>query len=293
MRLSLSLEGKAEVISTQPSPERRPLTRVASLIHLTETRPTSLRRTHSDASNITLPSISSWSTPPPRLGRGRSRHVKAWESCADADTRDELTAQAEHESNGSAIAEISLLRSANSVLQPSSSKRNASLVLGAQPRQAKKAKFSRVLSSAARLETDAPDEVMKHKNVKSKMDFAVLLSPTDSDKENWSPIGEGNGRQRRPLPSGQPKAQNARRQAPILGERKHAPPLGRAKTAPTRHRPWESAQDSVDIFEDGKAGKGSKGSEVDKFMAPEVSPSKKGDVDCAVGLLSLSMGAWR
>lgn len=248
-----------------------------------------MKRSSSDTANITLPPISTWAAPPPRLGRGRSRNVHAWESCADADTRDELTAQAEHESNGSAIAEISLLRSTSSALQPSSAKRNAPLTRAAQPRQAKKAKLSRVYSSAARLETDVPDEATKRKEVKSRMDFAVLLSPTDSDKENWSPVGEGNGRQRRPLPSAPPKAQNPRRHAPVLGERKNAPSLGRSKTAPSKRGAWEG-KEGVEIFEDAE---NPEGGEVDKFMAVEVSPSKKGDVDCAVGLLSLSKGAWR
>lgn len=302
MRLSLSLEGKAELVSSQHSPIRQPLHRVASLSALRDARPTSLRRASSDTAGITLPPISSWPTPPPpppRLGRGRSRDVHAWESCADADTRDELTAHAEQESKGSAIAEISLLRSTHA-LQPSSTKRNAPLSLtntgGNAPRQVKRTKLSRVSSSAARLETRNLDEVDKQNDVKSKMDFAVLLSPTDSDKENWSPVGEGNARQRRPLPGApQGKSQKTaarRRPGTVLGAHKSgAPTLGRAKTAPSaRHRPCEAAGTGVDIFEDGD---NPEEGEVDKFMAPQVSPSKKGDVDCAVGLLSLSKGAWR
>jgi hypothetical protein len=33
--------------------------------------------------------------------------------------------------------------------------------------------------------------------------------------------------------------------------------------------------------------------EVSRFMCGDVSPSKKGDMDCVAGLLSLSQGAWR
>jgi hypothetical protein len=33
--------------------------------------------------------------------------------------------------------------------------------------------------------------------------------------------------------------------------------------------------------------------EVSRFICGEVSPSKRGDMDCVAGLLSLSQGAWR
>ena len=41
------------------------------------------------------------------------------------------------------------------------------------------------------------------------------------------------------------------------------------------------------------AGRGGKEDDVDKFMRGSVSPSKKPEMDCVAGLLSLSQGAWR
>ncbi len=179
-RLSLSLDGKAEVkAGLSPSPPRPqapppsldssntlpPLPRLS--------RPSGLQRSQSALPSITLPPISaltgslapggSAQRPPRALGRGRSRDAHAWEFACDAETRDdELTAQAEHESNGSAVAAINLLRStsgsAGSVLQPNSSKRNAPWPRPASraSNTAKKPKLSRASSSVGRMESAAP-----------------------------------------------------------------------------------------------------------------------------------------
>ncbi|KAJ3577095.1 hypothetical protein NPX13_g3472 [Xylaria arbuscula] len=119
VRLSLSLDGKAELVSALQSPPRP----APQLSPNPETLPPvfgnrTLQRSRSAVSSITLPPIStltkSLGTSFPPLTRGRSRDVHAWESCCEADTRDELTRQAENESSGSAIAAISLMRSSSS-----------------------------------------------------------------------------------------------------------------------------------------------------------------------------------
>jgi hypothetical protein len=225
--------------------------------------------------------------------------VHAWELCADADTRDELTAQAERESSGSAVAAISLLRSSSTVLQPSGSKRNASIGRPPRPDNAKKTKFSRTQSSVARLETIAK-EVQKVQEGEKSKGFPRLLSPTDSDKENWSPDEDGN-----PQASQRPrlgpskasfKSQNPRRLGRVLQVSDGPALLGnRANTAPGRHD--GSVKPSLEIFEDGErqpgAGAPKRADEVETFMRGDVSPSKRGDMDCVAGLLSLSQGAWR
>ncbi|KAI9171622.1 LIM/homeobox protein Lhx5 [Paramyrothecium foliicola] len=277
MRLSLSLEGKAEVVSSAPSPTRTTPSRPSSTLPtLPQVHQRSLQRSHSALAGVTLPPISALtsSLPPPSLTRGRSRDVHAWELCADADTRDELTAQAERESSGSAVAAISLLRSSSSVLQPSGSKRNASLNRQPRPDNAKKAKLSRAHSSVARLETIAK-EVQKVQEGDKGKGFPRLLSPTDSDKENWSPDEDGNphaSHRSRLLPSKAPmaKSQNPRRLGRVL-QMQAGPALlgGRANTAPARHD-----KGAVEIFEDGERQSkksGAKGDEeVEHFMRGDV-----------------------
>lgn len=315
VRLSLSLEGKAELVSGQASPSRGPPSRTPSAASSrVSPRPRgSLSRSHSALPSITLPPISALtSSLPPRLARGRSRDVQAWESCADSERRDELTAQAEHESNGSAIAAISLLRSSSGILQPSSTKRNASLSRPQQPHQAKKAKLSRSSSTFARLETPPTtttttvldtDLAKPNANPDGKVKVSMLVSPTDSDKENWSPDETGHpqqeGHRRRPLPAGsaviKPSPFNPRRLGRALrGHNVSSMLASRSHTAPSRPLGSSKANSTIDIFEDGSPKKSkSREDDVEKFMRGEVSPSKKPDMDCVAGLLSLSQGAWR
>lgn len=139
-----------------------------------------------------------------------------------------------------------------------------------------------------------------------KGSLSVILSPSgDSDKENWSPDEEGNPHhRRRPLPSPKMPAptlpsKNARRVGRVLGEQdsmaKRSLLFGsRANTAPSS-RPRDTG---LSIFED-KENSGTKdgpkrdGPEVEGFIRSQVSPSKRGDMDCVAGLLSLSQGNWR
>lgn len=296
VRLSLSLEGKAELISNLVSPTRPESPRTSSVDSsgLQPRQRTGLSRSQSALPSITLPPISALTNSlPPRLVRGRSRDVHAWESCADSERRDELTAQAENESNGSAIAAISLLRSSSGILQPSSTKRNAPLSRPQQQRQAKKAKLHRTASTSVRLESvDADTE---KKDVSGKVNVSMLVSPTDSDKENWSPDEDGNAdahlhhHRRRPLPAvPATKMQNPRRLGRVLQDHKGPRMLSnRSQTAPSPL----SSKSTIEVFDDAKQN--SRQDDVEKFMRGDVSPSKKPDMDCIAGLLSLSQGAWR
>ncbi|GKT48383.1 uncharacterized protein ColSpa_08564 [Colletotrichum spaethianum] len=130
----------------------------------------------------------------------------------------------------------------------------------------------------------------------------MLISPGDSDKENWSPDADGNPRQmpplsdvRRPLPTTASSKPNARRTGRVLQDNSVPATFSgnRARTMPAMGR-RDSGKD-LTIFEDGRSSPAPKETEeVEKFMrGGEVSPSKKGDMDCIAGLLSLSQGAWR
>ncbi|KAK2002851.1 homeobox domain-containing protein [Colletotrichum falcatum] len=311
VRLSLSLEGKAELVSNETSPRMQP-TRLfpepAALPQPRISRP--LQRSHSALPSVTLPPITALTDfLPPTLGRGRSRDAHAWELCCDADTHDELTAQAENESNGSAVAAINLLRSTSGILQNNSSKRNCP-GSRSMPRshQAKKPRLSRTSSSVARMQTPLDDgekliTQLNDENITGdKAKVNKLISPGDSDKENWSPDADGNPRQvaplsdvRRPLPNIAGNKANARRTGRVLQD--YCMPAivsgSRARTMPAMGR-RDSGKD-LTIFEDGRGSPVPKETEeVEKFMrGGEVSPSKKGDMDCIAGLLSLSQGAWR
>ncbi|TGJ85883.1 hypothetical protein E0Z10_g2851 [Xylaria hypoxylon] len=370
VRLSLSLDGKAELVSAQTSPSRL----APQLLPNLETLPPvfsnrTLQRSRSALSGITLPPISTLTNNlgapfPPQFTRGRSRDVHAWESCCEADTRDELTRQAENESSGSAIAAISLMRSSSSsaslsnlihnhhspqplshsgVLQPNTTKRNTptaargsldrKLKLGRSKTSPPMAHYTSVEESRKVVDVEGDDDYLepeKKKRKKQDHQFGILSPSGDSDKENWSPDEDGNPDRRRPLPPPEVGAsptktvaalpRNPRRVGRILGEQDAATKrlfqtgftdarnrnVNRANTAPAPgQRLRKPADAAVAIFEDGentaynekgerlpREGKRNDG-EVDRFMRGELSPSKRPDMDCVAGLLSLSQGNWR
>lgn len=255
-RLSMSVEGKAELVQQPSPPHLSPSALSDSSVPLDRPH---FHRSQSAAGCITLPPISTLTASletntappiqshvlqqpqprlPPRLYRSRSRDVHAWEMACEANSgehRDELTAYAERESSGSAIAAISLLRTLSSsshtssightvnVLQQNNTKRNARPNAHHPPHHAKKPKLSRSSSSVARLQTNFVPTAMDNPPMRRdereidtdeprKVKTSMLLSPSgnDSDKENWSPDDDGNSvfrgshrvpTGRRPLPS--------------------------------------------------------------------------------------------
>ncbi|KAF3769092.1 hypothetical protein M406DRAFT_63052 [Cryphonectria parasitica EP155] len=336
-RLSMSMEGKAELVS-QPSPPRlSPTSFPESSVPLDRPH---LHRSQSAAGAITLPPISALTASledndaprlHPRLYRSRSRDVHLWELACEANSgehRDELTAYAERESSGSAIAAISLLRTlSSSSHSPASSHNGTPLQLNSAKRNArpsaqhhhhhhaKKPKLGRASSSIARLQnnlvnmvsekptTARSDEVDVDEDDLRKVKMSILLSPggNESDKENWSPDDDGNpvfrGSHpggRRPLPSAPTsrgmQSQHARRR--VLEDDSNRTMLGRASTAPGPRR--KKGESPIAIFDDSLAERsGVTDDEVEKFMRGEVSPSKKGAASAIAGLLALSQGHWR
>ncbi|ROW14863.1 hypothetical protein VPNG_03785 [Cytospora leucostoma] len=300
-RLSMSMEGKAE-LRPQPSPPRNMSDGSAPAFD----RP-NFHRSCSAAASITLPPISTLTASleshapppqvqashqpqprlPPRLHHVRSLDVHEWELACEAgsgELKDELTAYAERESSGSAIAAISLLRSlscsshspgmspAGNTSQPNGAKRNAR----SHPQHhAKRPKISRASSSVARLQTSnigtttakppvRREETPVEADGPKKSKMSLLLSPGgDSDKENWNPQGlrgvtrPSNGR--RPLPgaplskpSSTASATSRRSMARALGDASNRTFLGRASTAPTLKQ--MKGRPAVQIFEDSAGG---------------------------------------
>jgi hypothetical protein len=227
----------------------------------------------------------------PRLPTGRSRDARTWEFCCDPEAQDELTTQAENESHGSALAAISLIRSASSsTLKQNANKRNAPSVKPDSSKHGKRLKLGRATSSLARLQNHGKTFSKPTHQPSSYIKDGQMHSPSgDSDKENWMPDEHGGNPRRRPLPSSRAgKQQNSQA---ILGNNFNIPthaidfPGG-------RNRNRKSAKVVPEVFEDQENGCAVP-PEVEKFMCGEVSPSKKGDLDCIKGLLSLSQGNWR
>ena len=328
-RLSLCLDGKAEVVPTLPSPRRAVMLPPSEDTHPDTIRRPNLQHSHSASSPITLPPISvlTKSLPPqgsrwepPRLSRGRSRDVQAWESCCDVENReDPLTEQAKHESTGSAIAAISLIRSSSasgSPLQPSvSAKRNATMAKATdRPGVAKKTRLANVLGSAVKLQSHLSHGEKRPSNKEtSNSEKSKCLSGHDSDKENWSPDRheiphfsfpprpDGSSLSRRlPLPvTDAPGHEKNPRRTPARALEGDARPLfGQAHTVPpaTWARRGGRADDSpLKVFEDHNTSpaRARPDDEVERFMRGDVSPSKKGDAEAVVGLLQLSQHAWQ
>src|SRR5579859_6909130 len=92
VRLSMSIEGKAELVSTSPSPPRALAPRPSSS---SESVPPQKRARNLHRSQSALPfaaqgTFSSTAAPfVPRLLTGRSRDARTWEFCCDGDARDE------------------------------------------------------------------------------------------------------------------------------------------------------------------------------------------------------------
>ncbi|KFY31079.1 hypothetical protein V493_01443 [Pseudogymnoascus sp. VKM F-4281 (FW-2241)] len=293
VRLSLSLDGKAELVSTEhsSSPPRPQQSRPSSALSSARRRSGGLQRSQSALPFASISPRDAPSTPfVPRLPTGRSRDARTWEFCADAEARDELTTQAENESSGSAVAAISLIRSTSSTaLKSNANKRNAPSGNSEKQRNGsgKKPMLVKAASTLAIMQTAGGKPRKNSTKPKEKDDLVLVQSPGgESDKENWIP-GEGTegSQTRRPLPSHRPKLGRAK----ALGNAKSftagtGSNLGRNRTKITKSVGAEIFEDPEDEVVDG---------EVEKFMRGEVSPSKKGDLDCIQGLLSLSQGNWR
>lgn len=263
----MSVTGQAEITTESPPRPILPQTPMAAVPWPELSRPSDLRRSISSVGSATSSRrISS-------LKRSRSSNVQVWENCAASETReDPLIAQAKHESSGSAIAEISLLRSLSSASNSpldhrnngsasQAKRRNHSVAnsIDARSASSKRRRLERSWSTQARIETNsilcprqnvqgkaaAPAQPAdKSKPVVAGVDELSVLA-YESDKENVSPDEDGNPRPfrrtlssvsgRRRLPSGPSTTDKASRNSrrTSVQDVQRRTPLARSATSPS------------------------------------------------------------
>jgi hypothetical protein len=274
VRLSMTAEGAVKIRTSEEGTPSPPKER-AMAPESGSRRSGGLQRSKSaiGASEIQARSSPLLGNPKVANGKlGRSRDARTWEFYCDSEARDSLSSHAEHESNGSAVGAINLIRSQSQrqlrqMLAPVASRNNARAPapLGSNG-QRSKPKLARAKSSLARLQGD---DSLSSKQHGSNSRTQIIRSPSgDSDKENWAP--------------GTHSSQN----------------LLRRTSASTNTRPVLSDNTSMLSYATGLEGTGHRairrmdGKDRRERMSMG-SKAKGSDLDCVQGLLSLSQGAWR
>ena len=295
IRLSMSLEGKAEVImiGNTPSPPRKSQAAGASAHQRSALqRSKSAVVTGTQSCQATGDSMPVWSR---RSIPGRSRDARTWEFYCDTDARNALTVQAEQEQKGSAAGILSLIRSGSA-----SSRHQKDLVKrkGRGELHHQRPKIARTSSSVARLQSinidvQKPSDMAAEKPSKPESRRLLYREPSgDSDKENWEP-GTHSSNVRRAVPTtSQRTSTNSQRL--ILQENNRIPShstslgvlLNRESERSSQRKHKEGSEwlvkDNVGIDD-----------EVSRFIEGSVVPREEVDLDCVQNLLSLSQGAWK
>lgn len=305
VRLSLSLDGKAEVTTGTGKTPSPPRSQPMPLINSAPRPHTGLQRSYSAIEPINKSFQEPFSAPYSRHAvAGRSRDARTWEFYCDSDVRNALTEQAELQESGSATAVISLIRSHSNkakAMVPNLNKRLAQPQKSDSPKRLKadgsktgKPKLGRASSSVARLQTDDGHPQKQkprkdgHKHSKSNSQSVIFQDyEGDSDKENWAPGTQtSNPPRRRPAKS--------RQAARILEE---------SLRVPSQSSSLDALMSRANNASRRLSGKGSSGEgkenghfevddEVAAFMG-ESGPRGVEDLDCVQNLLSLSQAAWR
>ena len=305
VRLSMSIDGKAEVTTrtgSTPPPRSQP---VSTTMNPVPRSKTGLQRSYSalEPGNKSFSDI--MPVPYPRRSMtGRSRDARTWEFYCDSDARNALTEQAEREERGSATAVIGLIRSCSNsskLLTPNPNKRNAhsqkpdsTKRLKADFQKSGKPKLARATSSVARLQTaNSNGQTQKatyegEKKSKGGSQLAVWQEyDGDSDKENWEP-GTQSSNRRRSRPG------HSHRAARILEENFRVPSQTSSLDA-MMNREGNTSRGSI-AKSSSSEEKENSGPEVDNEIAAfmcESGPREVEDLDCVQNLLSLSQATWQ
>ena len=305
VRLSMSIDGKAEVTTrtgSTPSPPRSQP--VSTIMNPVPRSKTGLQRSYSalEPGDKSISDV----MPVPYTRRsmtGRSRDARTWEFYCDSDARNALTEQAEREERGSATAVIGLIRSCSNsskLLTSNPNKRNAhsqkpdsTKRLKADFQKSGKPKLARATSSVARLQTaNSNGQTQKatyegEKKSKGGSQSAVWQEyDGDSDKENWEPGTQSSNHHRR-------RPGHSHRAARILEENFRIPSQTSSLDA-MMNREGNTSRSSIakSSSSEEKENSGPEVDEIAEFMC-ESGPREVEDLDCVQNLLSLSQAAWQ
>ena len=305
IRLSLSLDGKAEVTSRSGNTPSPPRPRPASVCSPVRRRNAGLQRSLSALEPVTgsvkITNVVHFPGPPMT---GRSRDSRTWEFYCDSDARNALTEQAEREESGSATAAISLIRSCSQqkkAMAANSSKRNAhpqkpefSKKLKADGRKTRKPKLVRATSSVARLQTSAQSgaepkiATAAHKSSGSGSQKDIFqVFENDSDKENWEP-GTQRSIHQRHMPADRPQGARALEETSrILSQSTGMDSSMRRQDSTADRSRWNrfSSEEKENQVH----------SPHDKLANACIDNAIRGteDFDCVQNLLSLSQAEWQ
>ena len=306
IRLSMSIDGKAEVTTRTGSTPSPPRAQAGSAtMNPVPRSKNGLQRSYSALE----PGNKSFSDTMPvpytrRSMTGRSRDARTWEFYCDSDARNALTEQAEREERGSATAVIGLIRSCSNsskLLTPNPNKRNAhsqkpdsTKRLKADFQKSGKPKLARATSSVARLQTaNSNGRTQKttyegEKKSKGGSQSAVWQEyDGDSDKENWEPGTQSSSHRRR-------RIGHSHRAARILEESFRVPSQTSSLDA-MMNREGNPSRGSI-AKSSSSEEKENNGPEIDDEIAAfmgESGPREVEDLDCVQNLLSLSQAAWQ
>ncbi|KAI9734592.1 MAG: hypothetical protein M1834_002193 [Cirrosporium novae-zelandiae] len=318
IKLSMSLEGKAKVItsddSSSPSPPRT-LPPLLSFGSMPTPRPfNSLQRSRSIASPSELSRQQSQLSSPQSPWLHRTPSSQNWDyyNDNDNDARDALSAQNSSSQPGSALSAIEIIRASSAhkkILTPNPKKRNAQPLIRPDV-SAKRQKPSppseiptpsRDLSSTQRLQSPTVAHTAKKSKIsRCSSTVSIYRSPSagDSDKENWEPGTQYHPRRQHPNPNPNPNTQSRRT---VFKENSYIPShsnsigaylseLQNSNNIKTRH----VNQQNENLQGGGRSERDQEEEEVERFMAGGRNRDK-GDDDLGAiqGLLSLSQGAWR
>ena len=304
IRLSMSLDGKAQVVTDGCTPS--PPSKLQTLSDSSR-RSGGLQRSQSSISpgEKRLPDVVNISSPwPPLRPHGRSRDARTWEFYCDSDARDALTKTAEHEQNGSALGAIGLIRSGSAgrgPLAPSAGKQNSQLQRqdsgkrkSGNKSESNNRKLARTISSYARLQGAGKRLEMEtqDKALKPGLQSVTWEDPFgDSDKENWMP-GTHSTRPRGEITGSRPLDIGQRN---VLQENTRVPSHSSSLEAMMAKDKLKSGRQQKKKLAAINAGKESVevNEEVSAFMGEPRIAREEDELDAIQNLLSLSQGAWQ
>lgn len=298
VRLSLSMDGKARVITGADDPPSPPRMWSSQGSNNPEKRPNGggLQRSHSALEPFELPSAF-----PRRSMAGRSRDARTWEFYCDSEAGNTLTTQAELERSGSAVGPIGLLRSgSNKAMRPNRNKGNVlnqnhqyTKTPKSEAQSAVRPNLGRTFSSVARLQTIDGNEQRflansSGKDPKRKLPSSIFEDEDgDSDKENWEPGTQRRPAQRRRATQSQGLRRGVLEESPVIPSQSSSLEslLNRENSSPRPKR--------KQLEEPGQENNlGEAHDEFADLIQPSSLPRAREDLEGVQNLLALSQASW-